>query len=84
MHSRPAASNEAYMTGYDPQGNTLNKELVELVESMDGLESVGHLYSHETKLALNEKTVENIRDFYTKEMLTSWASYDAAGVPSQV
>ncbi len=74
------ASNEAYMTGYDPQGNTLNKELVELVESMDGLESVGHLYSHETKLALNEKTVDNIRGFYTKEMLTSWASYDAAGV----
>ena len=74
------ATSEAYMTGYDPQGNTLNEELVRLVESMDGLESVGHLYSHETQITLNERTVENIRGFYTEDMLSFWASYDAASV----
>ncbi len=73
-------TSEDYMTGYDPQGNTLEGELLGLVESMEGLEQVGHLYSHETQIALSEQTIENIEQFYTDDILASWASYDPTGV----
>lgn len=74
------ATSGAYMTGYDPQGGTLDGELVGLIESMDGVESAGYLYSHETEIPLEERTVENIRGFYTEEILEDWAAYDQAGV----
>lgn len=73
-------TNEAYMTGYDPQSDTLEGELLSLVESMDGLEQIGHLYSHETQIALSEQTIANIEGFYTDDIQASWASYDPAGV----
>ncbi len=74
------ATSEDYMAGYDPQGSTLDDRLVRLIESMDGLEETGHLYSHETEIALNSRTVENIQGFYAGERLNEWAAYDAAGV----
>lgn len=74
------ATSEAYMTGYDPQGDSLSGELLRLIESIEGLESVGHLYSHETQIALSEQTIENIQGFYTEDILDSWASYDPTGV----
>lgn len=73
-------TSEAYMTGYDPQSDTLEGELLSLVESMDGLEQMGHLYSHETQIALSEQTIANIEGFYTDDIRASWASYDPAGV----
>lgn len=73
-------TSETYMTGYDPQSDTLEGELLSLVESMDGLEQMGHLYSHETQIALSEQTIANIEGFYTDDIRASWASYDPAGV----
>lgn len=73
-------TNEAYMTGYDPQSATLEGELSRLVESMEGVEQIGHLYSHETQIELSEQTIKNIEGFYTDEILSSWASYDPTGV----
>ncbi|MDE6387758.1 MAG: FtsX-like permease family protein [Lachnospiraceae bacterium] len=73
-------TNEAYMTGYDPQSITLEGELPRLVESIEGLEQTGHLYSHETRIGLDEQTIENIEGFYTDEILSFWASYDPTGV----
>lgn len=73
-------TSEAYMTGYDPQSDTLEGELLRLVESMDGLEQMGHLYSHETQIVLSEQTIANIEGFYTDDIRASWASYDPAGV----
>lgn len=75
-------TNEAYMTGYEPQGDSLDEQLVGLVESIDGLEETGHLYSHETEIVLDGQTVENIREFYTGERLDAWAAYDPSGVES--
>lgn len=74
------ASSEDYVRGYDPQGGTLEEELVRLIESIDGLEALGHLYSHETQVQLEEQTIANIEGFYTEDVCDSWASYDAAGV----
>ena len=69
-----------YYGGYNPQGTTLDSGLVEELESMDGVEETGHLYSHQFLWQMDSGTVGNIRDFYTEEMLSEWASYDPAGV----
>lgn len=69
--------------GYDPHGSTLNAKLVESVEGLDGLEAIGHQYSHQFELTLNDETVQNIDAFYTQEMLDDWATYDPAG-PAQI
>ena len=65
--------------GYDPHGSTLNAELVESVEGLAGLETIGHQYSHQFELTLDDETVQNIDAFYTQEMLDDWATYDPAG-----
>ena len=68
---------------YDPHGSTLNAELVESVEGLAGLEAIGHQYSHQFELTLDDETVQNIDAFYTQEMLDDWATYDPAG-PAQI
>ena len=69
--------------GYDPHGSTLNAELVESVEGLAGLEAIGHQYSHQFELTMDDETVQNIDAFYTQEMLDDWATYDPAG-PAQI
>ena len=76
-------SSADYIGGYDPHGFTLNAELVESVEGLAGLEAIGHQYSHQFELILDDETVQNIDTFYTQEMLDDWATYDPAG-PAQI
>lgn len=76
-------TSEDYFNGYDPQGNTLNAELVGRVESLEGLEGLGHLYSHETAFALDEQTAANLESYFNEERLADWASYDPEG-PKQL
>ncbi len=76
-------SSANYIGGYDPQGSTLNAELVASVEGLAGLEAIGHQYSHQFELTLDDQTVQNINTFYTKEILDDWAAYDPAG-PAQI
>lgn len=73
------ASSENYIGGYDPQGTTLNAELVAEVEGLAGLEAMGHQYSHQFELNLDDQTIQNMNGFYTKEMLDDWASYEPTG-----
>lgn len=73
------ASNEDYVNGYNPQGTTLNEELIKQLEGLDGIEETGYLYSREAKLQLNDRTVNNLSNFYTEDRLKDWAAYDAAG-----
>lgn len=61
----------------------MNAELVESVEGLAGLEAIGHQYSHQFELTLDDETVQNIDAFYTQEMLDDWATYDPAG-PAQI
>ncbi len=77
------SSSADYIGGYNPQGSTLNTELVASVEGLAGLEEIGHQYSHQFELTLDDHTVQNIGSFYTKEMLDDWATYDPAG-PAQI
>ena len=77
------SSSTDYIGGYDPYGFTLNTELVESVEGLAGLEAVGHQYSHQFELTLDDETVQNIDAFYTQEMLDDWATYDPSG-PVQI
>lgn len=72
-------SSADYIGGYDPYGFTLNAELVASVEGLAGLEAIGHQYSHQFKLTLDDETVQNIGAFYTQEMLDDWATYDSSG-----
>ena len=76
-------SSADYIGGYDPYGFTLNAELVASVEGLAGLEAIGHQYSHQFKLTLDDETVQNIGAFYTQEMLDDWATYDSSG-PAQI
>lgn len=77
------SSSTDYIGGYDPHGSTLNAELVASVEGLAGLEAIGHQYSHQFELTLDDETVQNIDAFYTQEMLDDWATYDPSG-PAQI
>ncbi len=77
------SSSVNYIGGYDPHGFTLNAELAESVEGLAGLEAIGHQYSHQFELTLDDETVQNIDAFYTREMLDDWAAYDPSG-PAQI
>nr|WP_304578092.1 ABC transporter permease [uncultured Acetatifactor sp.] len=77
------SSSADYIGGYDPHGSTLNAELVASVEGLAGLEAIGHQYSHQFELTLDDETVQNIAAFYTQEMLDDWATYDPSG-PAQI
>lgn len=76
------ASSEEYIAGYDPYNNTLNETLTDKVNSLEGLEKTGYLYSHDTKIRLDEQTIANLQGFYTQERLDYWGSYDPAGPKS--
>ena len=76
------ATSEEYMKGYDPYGDTLDPELIAQVEALEGLESIGYEYSHETEIALSEQTIANMQAFYTDDVLADWASYDPVGPKS--
>ena len=73
-------TSEDYINGYDPQGTTLGAELVQELESMDGVEATGHQYSHQFVWQFDDQMTENLKGFYTEEMLNDWASYDPTGV----
>ena len=73
------ATNEEYQRGYDPCGDTLNEALRTQVETMEGLEGTGYLYSHDTEVTLDEQTISNLQNFYHEERLAYWASYDPIG-----
>ena len=72
-------TSEDYIGGYDPKGTTLNSELTEKLESMEGVEALGHQYSHQFIWEMNEDTVQNLKDFYTEDMLKDWSEYDPEG-----
>lgn len=76
-------TSEDYFNGYDPQGNTLSAELEGRVEGLEGLEGLGHLYSHETAFAMDEQTAANLESYFNEERLADWASYDPEG-PKQL
>lgn len=73
------ATSEDYIGGYNPAGTTLSDGLTVQLEQQEGVESTGHLYSEWTGWRLDDKTAENISNFYTEDMLADWASYDASG-----
>lgn len=74
------ATSEDYLNGYDPQGTTLDSEFVQELESMEGVEATGHQYSHQFVWQFDDQMTENLKGFYTEEMLNDWASYDPTGV----
>lgn len=74
------ATSEDYINGYDPQGTTLGTELVQELESMDGVEATGHQYSHQFVWQFDDQMTENLKGFYTEDMLNYWSSYDPSGV----
>ena len=74
------ATSENYLGGYNPKGTTLGKGLVQELETMEGVESVGRQYSHQFAWQFDSQMKENLTGFYTKEKQSYWASYDPAGV----
>ncbi len=56
-------TSEDNVDGYDPHGTTLNDKLVQELESMDGVEDVGHQYSHQFVWQMDEQKIENLRGF---------------------
>lgn len=73
------ATSEDYINGYNPRGTTLNRELVEAMESFEGVEETGYQYSAQFVWKMDEQTVKNLEGFYTEEMLADWSTYDPSG-----
>ena len=73
------ATSEDYIGGYDPKGITLNKELVTELENFKGTEEVGHQYSAQFTWKMDEQTLNNLKGYYTEEMLADWSAYDPSG-----
>ena len=73
------ATSEDYIGGYDPKGTTLNKELVTELENFKGTEEVGHQYSAQFTWKMDEQTLNNLKGYYTEEMLANWSAYDPSG-----
>lgn len=74
------ATSEDYIGGYDPHGTTLNNDLIQELETMEGVEAVGRQYSHQFIWQFDDQTTENLKGFYTEAVLTDWAGYDPTGV----
>ena len=70
------ATSENYISGYNPKNTTLGKDLVQELESMDGVEAVGHQYSHQFVWQFDDQVTENLKGFYTEDILADWAKYD--------
>lgn len=49
---------------YNPYGTTVSKELTERIDSLDGLESVGRLYSQVFRHPIGESALHNIQTYY--------------------
>ena len=74
------ATSEDYIGGYDPHGTTLNNDLIQELETMEGVEAVGRQYSHQFVWQFDDQTTENLKGFYTETVLADWARYDPPGV----
>ncbi|NBH83015.1 ABC transporter permease [bacterium C-53] len=72
-------TSDDYIGGYNPLGSTLGSSLTEHLESFEGLEAAGHLYTHQFLWQMDEQTTENLRSYYTPEVLSDWGSYDPDG-----
>ncbi len=73
------ATSQDYIGGYDPKGTTLNKELVTELENFKGTEEIGHQYSAQFTWKMDEQTLNNLKGYYTEEMLADWSAYDPSG-----
>ncbi|MCI9270230.1 MAG: ABC transporter permease [Dorea sp.] len=62
------ATNEK-VGGYDPQSQTIRPELIDEIDSLEGLEATGRLYSRETSQSLSGRARENLESFYDGERL---------------
>ncbi|MCC2253145.1 ABC transporter permease [Ruminococcus sp. CLA-AA-H200] len=76
------ATHEDRTNGYDPQGTTLNDDLIEELSGAEGVTETGHQYSHQFLWQMDETTQDNFRQYYTEERLADWASYNEAQAAS--
>ena len=64
-------------TTYDPHGTTISKELVQRIDSLDGLEATGRLYSQIFTHPVGPSALENIQTYYqANDRLTSIEAVD--------
>lgn len=49
---------------YNPYGTTISQELTERIDSLDGLESVGRLYSQVFRHPIGASALQNIQNYY--------------------
>lgn len=73
------ATHEAHITGYNPKGTTLRPELMSQIEALEGLEDIGHMYTHQTGWGIDPQTLKNLREYYTEDKIKDWESYDPLG-----
>lgn len=69
------ATDEDFIGGYNPYGNTLNNDLISSVETLDGLEKAGYLYSHQLNWDMDVQTVQNLKDFCTSGLFDYIENY---------
>lgn len=73
------ATHEDRINGYNPQGTTLNESLLNQIYAIKGLESTGSMYTHQFLWDMDEKTTQNLSQYYNKDRISQWEEYDPAG-----
>ena len=73
------STHEDRTAGYNPKSTTLNQDLSERVEALKGLAGVGHMYSSQLPLEIDNQTLQNLKTYYTEDILKEWSSYDKQG-----
>ncbi len=67
----------SYIGGYNPESRTISDSLLDRISSLKGLEKSGALYSREVSMPISQQAKDNFRNFYTKEALEEFQSYDS-------
>lgn len=65
---------------YNPYGTTISQELVQNIESLTGLESVGHLYSQVSIHEIGASALANIQTYYNADDRLAYMEATDAGL----
>lgn len=63
-------------SGYNPESQTISDTLLYDIKALGKIQATGRLYSRQVELTLSEQTKSNLKNYYTKEILEEFASYD--------
>lgn len=65
---------------YDPHGTTISADLTDRINSLQGLEGTGNLYSQTISHTIGKNALENIQDYYNADDRLDYIEYTDPGL----